>query len=130
MVDIMITQQKSKRKPTGGMLSSNKKTVRKHEIGSDPAKTAIGPVKLNKARTKGASIKVKLRQAEFANVLDQKAKSTKKAKILNVLENRANPHFVRQKVITKGAIIETDAGKAKVTSRPGQSGVVNAVKVE
>jgi small subunit ribosomal protein S8e len=29
--------------------------------------------------------------------------------------------------MTKGAIIETEMGKAKVTSRPGQDGVVNAV---
>ena len=29
--------------------------------------------------------------------------------------------------MNKGAIIETKIGKAKVTSRPGQSGTINAV---
>jgi small subunit ribosomal protein S8e len=33
-------------------------------------------------------------------------------------------------VITKGAIIETEKGLAKVVSRPGQDGVVNAVLIE
>lgn len=126
---MVIIQQESKRKPTGGMHSSFRK-MRKHETGSDPIKTTIGAPKLLKAKSKGGAIKLKLRQAEFANVLDQKSKATKRAKILNVLENRANPHFVRQKILTKGAIIETDAGKARVTSRPGQDGVVNAVMVE
>ncbi|MFX0079430.1 MAG: 30S ribosomal protein S8e, partial [Candidatus Hermodarchaeota archaeon] len=32
--------------------------------------------------------------------------------------------------ITKGAIIETEKGKGIVTSRPGQSGVVDAVKTD
>jgi small subunit ribosomal protein S8e len=29
--------------------------------------------------------------------------------------------------MNKGAIINTKIGKAKITSRPGQSGVINAV---
>ena len=33
-------------------------------------------------------------------------------------------------IITKGALIETELGKAIVTSRPGQDGVVNALLVE
>jgi len=33
-------------------------------------------------------------------------------------------------LLTKGALIETEIGLARVTSRPGQDGVVNAVRVE
>ncbi|MCE4622698.1 MAG: 30S ribosomal protein S8e, partial [Desulfurococcales archaeon] len=33
-------------------------------------------------------------------------------------------------IIVKGAIIETTEGKAIVTSRPGQDGVVNAVLIK
>lgn len=106
------------------------KKMRKHEIGGDPIKTTIGATKLKKARTKGGNVKLKLRAAEFANFIDQKAKTVKKVKITDVLENSANPHFVRQKIITLGAIIQTEAGKARVTSRPGQDGTVNAVKIE
>lgn len=126
---MVIVQQQSKRKPTGGMHSTMKK-MRKHEMGGDAIKTTIGAVKLKKARAKGGNIKLKLRATEFANVSDPKAKTIKNAKITDVLENHANPHFVRQKIITRGAIIATEAGKAKVTSRPGQDGTVNAVKVE
>ncbi|MCK4550975.1 MAG: 30S ribosomal protein S8e, partial [Candidatus Aenigmarchaeota archaeon] len=48
----------------------------------------------------------------------------------DVLENKANPHFIRQKLLTKGAVVKTDAGKVKITSRPAQDGVVNGVVVE
>ena len=47
--------------------------------------------------------------------------------ILDVVENKANPNFVRRNIITKGAIVETSKGNAKVTSRPGQSGVISGV---
>jgi small subunit ribosomal protein S8e len=46
------------------------------------------------------------------------------------VENPANPHYVRRNIITKGAVIKTELGNAKVTSRPGQDGVVNAALIE
>ena len=46
-----------------------------------------------------------------------------------VVENKANKDFVRMNILTKGAIIETDLGKAKITSRPGQSGSINAILI-
>ena len=54
----------------------------------------------------------------------------KKTKIERVIENPASRHFVRQNVISRGAIIQTPEGLAKVTSRPTQDGVVNAVLVK
>jgi small subunit ribosomal protein S8e len=36
---------------------------------------------------------------------------------------------VRQNIVTRGAVIETEAGRARVTSRPGQHGVINAVLI-
>jgi len=47
-----------------------------------------------------------------------------------VLENPANRHFVRRNILTKGTIIETVKGKAKITGRPGQEGMVNAVLIK
>jgi small subunit ribosomal protein S8e len=67
---------------------------------------------------------------DVANVTDSQTGQTKSTKILSVIENPADPHFVRRNVLTKGAIIETELGKARVTSRPGQSGSVNAVLIE
>jgi len=54
----------------------------------------------------------------------------KQAKIISVEENPADSHFVRRNIITKGALIQTDLGKAVVTSRPGQTGVINAKLIE
>ncbi|MCD6558125.1 MAG: 30S ribosomal protein S8e, partial [Candidatus Aenigmarchaeota archaeon] len=38
--------------------------------------------------------------------------------------------FVRRNIITKGAIIMTEDGRAVVTNRPGQEGVINAKLIE
>ena len=59
---------------------------------------------------------------------DKKGKTTK-TQILNVIENAANPHLVRRNIITKGAIVETKLGKVKVTSRPGQEGMISGMLV-
>jgi small subunit ribosomal protein S8e len=117
------------RKKTGGKIILARKK-KKRELGNLPVFTRIGKEKRKKYRTKGGGEKLKAFSVEFANVLDPKTNSTKKVKILDVLENLANPHFVRRKIITKGAIIKTELGNAKVTSRPSQHGVVNAVLIE
>ena len=119
----------SSRKSTGGLLRHNRKT-KNYEAGNEPIKTAVGERKVKQVKGYGGNFKVKLRSASVVNVADQKSKSVKKAKVLEVIENKANPHFVRQKVITKGALIKTDVGVCRVTSRPGQYGSVDAVLVE
>ncbi|MBP2146305.1 ribosomal protein S8E [Methanofollis sp. W23] len=45
-------------------------------------------------------------------------------------ENPADINYVRRNLLTKGAIIKTEIGRARVRSRPGQDGVVNAVLIE
>jgi len=69
-----------------------------------------------------------LLSADVANVFD--GKKYHKSKIKEVVKNKANRHFVRRNILTKGAVIETELGKAKITSRPGQEGMVNAVLVK
>jgi small subunit ribosomal protein S8e len=117
------------KKRTGGTISLSR-GKRKVELGSVELHTKIGADKRRVDRRKAANIKVRALSAEFANVLDPKTRVTKKVKILGVVENRANPHFVRRLIITKGAVIKTELGNARVRSRPSQNGVVNAVKVE
>ena len=53
---------------------------------------------------------------------DQKTGKAKKATIKTVTENPANIHYVRRNILTKGAVVDTDLGQVRVTSRPGQSG--------
>jgi len=120
--------EKGKKRTGGEIVLARKK--KKRELGSLPVLTKIGKEKKKKFRTMGGGEKLKAFSVEFANVLDPKTNSAKKVKILDILENPANPHFVRRKIITKGAIIKTELGNAKVTSRPSQHGIVNAVLIE
>ncbi len=92
--------------------------------------TVRGPFKQRMVRTLGGGTKVKLAAADWAVVTDQQAAKSSKSKILRVVRNPANVDYQRRGVITKGALIETELGQARVTSRPGQDGVINAVLVE
>jgi small subunit ribosomal protein S8e len=123
---ISIWQGKSRRKRTGGRRIYARKK-RKYELGSDIVYMTLGEARKKEVRGRGGSRRFRLLKGEIANVADTKKGTTKRVKILNVLENPANPHFVRRNIITKGAIVETEAGKARVTSKPGKDGVVNAV---
>ena len=89
--------------------------------------TMLGEQKLKVKRTRGGSFKLSLAADSYANVVDPDTKTAKKVKILRVLSNPASRDLERRGVITRGAILETEMGRAKVTSRPGQNGVINAV---
>jgi small subunit ribosomal protein S8e len=125
---MVITQSRSKRRHTGSRYVPYRKK-KLYEIGGQPISTTVGEDELKKPRVKGGQAKVKRSKASMANVTDPTTKKTSKVKINSVAENAANRHFVRRNIITKGAIIETEKGKARVTSRPGQDGLVNAVLV-
>jgi small subunit ribosomal protein S8e len=90
----------------------------------------VGESRLEKLRTRGANVKVRMLKADYANVVDPATKKTQKVKIITVKENSANPNFVQRNIINRGAIIQTELGMAKVTSRPGQDGAVDAVLVK
>jgi small subunit ribosomal protein S8e len=78
----------------------------------------------------GGNIKHRLLSATFANLTNQQDGTSEKVKIIQVLENPSDVDLDRRGVLTRGAIIETEKGKAKVTSRPGQNGVIDAIKLE
>lgn len=122
-----IWHLRSKRKSTGGLLKKNSKKTRK-DLGRDMIPLKIASRKVIKIRTLGGGEKLVLHSEAFANIVV--GKDVKRAKILSVVKNPANPNLVRQNVITKGCTIQTELGKAIVTSRPGQSGLVNAVLLE
>lgn len=122
-----ISQYRSKRKVSGGVYLDYRKK-RKFELGRDPTNTKLDKLRKKTFRTLGGDRKVVLLSVDVANVFDGKKYS--KSKIKTVVENVANRHFVRRNIITKGAVIETELGKAKVTSRPGQEGTINAVLIK
>ena len=125
---VIVQRGRTGRKPTGGKYNIAR-GKRKYEMGRLPTLTKVGKQHIKTMKTKGDSRKMKVAIAQFANVLNPKTKKFVKAAIKTVDECPANRHFVRRNIIVKGAIISTDAGKAKVTSRPGQDGTVNAVLV-
>jgi small subunit ribosomal protein S8e len=117
------------RKLTGGRKVAMRGR-RKFEIDRYPNEAVAGTTQIVTRRTRGNNVKAAFKTAEFANVVDQEAKKVTKSKILRVTKNPANRDYERRGVISMGAIIETENGTAKVVSRPGQNGVVNAVLVK
>ena len=118
-----------KRKRSGGRRKIFR-GKRAHEMGSDPAATVIGEPRIVAKRARGGTVKLSVLAAKFANVTDPATGKTEKSEIKSVLKNPANVDYQRRGVITKGAILETALGQARVTSRPGQHGVVNAILVQ
>jgi small subunit ribosomal protein S8e len=123
----MKDQGRSKRKRTGGRLRPfrNKK---RYQLGREPAETTVGSPRLQVVDSRGNNRKLRALSTNVAQVAD--GGETSQAEILGVVENPSNINYVRRNIITKGAIIETELGEARVTSRPGQTGQVNAVLVE
>ncbi len=120
----------SKRKPSGGRYHRSI-PKKKALLGRIPSLTRASNKRvIKKIRTKGGGRKNSAVQLKEVNVYDPKKKKTVKAVIQDVLENKASRHYVRMNVITKGAILKTNLGPVKVTNRPGQDGIANAVFTE
>lgn len=118
-----------KRKLTGGRRIPYRGR-RGYEKDGYSKETVLGAKKLSTRRLRGGSFKVTAVRMDTASVMDPATHVSKKAKISKVLSNAANRDYERRGVMTKGAVIETEAGKARVTSRPSQDGVVNAVLIQ
>ena len=123
-----LWQGLSTRKSSGGRLIRARKKLR-FEVAPEDAETKLGAHTQKLIRARGKNQKVKLLATTTINVTDAKTGKTSKATIKTVTENPANIHYVRRNILTKGAVVETDKGKVKVTSRPGQSGALSGVLV-
>lgn len=128
---------KSKKKPSGGRLMTSRRCDKKLAWkGGTFSATKVNASKQESVFEGGIGNTSKLRliDAKFANVLDLKTKKSAKLEIATVVENSANREFARRNILTKGAIISVKKGseslKARVTSRPGQSGIINAVFID
>jgi len=117
-----------KRKPSGGRKRSYRRK-RKFEQGSFPAETMLGDPKRKVKRRRSGNMKITIFSDKYACVTGSKSGKTEKVEIRRVVKNPTNVDYDRRGVITKGAIIETSMGLARVTSRPGQDGVINAVLI-
>ena len=123
----MALWQGNSRRSKTGRRKRYARGKRKFEIGRERHLTTIGKPAFKKVRTLGNNRKTRVKTTDLAYVVDPKNNKTTKTEIMSVAENSANIHYVRRNILNKGAIIETKLGKAKVTSRPGQTGTVNAI---
>ena len=99
---------------------------RKYETDRYPNEAINGAQVTITRRVRGSNNKVALKTIDFVNLSTGNGKVVK-AKIIKVIDNTTNNDYKRRGIISKGAILETQEGKCKVVSRPGQSGIANAV---
>lgn len=123
-----ISQTRSKRKTSGGRYRAWRKK-RVYELGGLPSHTKLGKKSVQILKGVGDNKKRSLLSVDTANVYNPKEKKYEQLKIETILENPANRHFVRRNIMTMGTIIKTEKGKARITNRPGQEGVINAVLI-
>ena len=124
----MKYQGRSMTKRTGGRIkpSRNKK---RYQLGREPSETTVDEPRFQTIDSRGTATKTRALSTNVAQVSD--GSETVHATILGVEDNPANVNSKRRNIITKGAIITVDVDgeeqTARVTSRPGQDGQVNAV---
>ncbi len=115
-------------KITGGRRYPNR-TRRKYEMDRYPVETLKGEQKTITRKVRGKNTKTALKTADFVN-LSVPGQKVKKIKILKVLKNPTSKDYERRGVMSKGAVLETETGQCRVISRPGQTGVVNAILIK
>ncbi len=123
-----IWHRRSGRASTGARLKRFR-SKRKYEMGRVPTETLMGEPKRKVIDSKGTHKKRPALRLNMVNVTNPKKNVTLRAELLDIEENKANMDYQRRKVITRGTIIKTSKGRARVTSRPGQDGVLNAVLI-
>ena len=124
----MIVQSKGRKKVSAGMKQFHRKK-KLYDKGSRPTLTKTGEKKTRVDRIRSGERKSRILTTNTVNVYIPNEKKFKKGAIKNVAENQSNRHYARANIMTKGAIIETELGKAKITSRPGQENTINATLI-
>lgn len=112
------------RKKTGGKYQQRRKR-KLYERSGQKRIAKLGEDKRKSQKVRGGNRKVFLLRAKKINLV-LNGKSTR-AEILNVVETPSNRFLARQNILTKGTIVETDKGKAKITNRPTQEGALNGI---
>ena len=121
-----LTRRRTRRTVTGARYKPDRKK-KKYELSGNPTLTVFGEAKIKVVKKKGGKKKGRVLRSNILNVFNPKTKRHQKTKIKKVLENPSNRYYTKRNIITKGTIVETELGKAKVTSRPGQDGALNGI---
>lgn len=123
-----IWKERSLRKSSGGRYHpARKKKAR--DVAAEPLLAKIATERQAKIhRMRGGEKRTHLTGEVFANLMENG--KARKVKVISVVENPASRHFIRQNILTKGAIVKTDAGMIKITSRSSRDGTVNAILIK
>ncbi|MFB6294926.1 MAG: 30S ribosomal protein S8e [Candidatus Nanohaloarchaea archaeon] len=118
---------RSQRKKTGGRTRRHRKP-KKYEQGGEFTATTVGSHRVERSTAGGGTVKTRVKQIDTVNLAMNG--EVEQVTVTGVHDNPANPDYVRRDIITRGAVLETEEGLARVTSRPGQDGSVDAVLVD
>ena len=121
----------SRRKPSGARLKrpNRYRGKRRTEISSEKQFAFIDADRQTKVyRKRSGNTTVRVLKENMINVSDGSGK-TQRVEMTNVVENGADPNYVRRNILTKGAIVETTLGRVRITSRPGMDGVICGVVI-
>jgi small subunit ribosomal protein S8e len=113
------------RRISGGKLRASRKK-KKFELAGKIVYTVLGKERRKQARVVGGNMKSVLLATDKANVVEKNGK-VKSVKIKAILQVPANRYL--KGILFKGSVIDTELGRARITSRPAQDGIVNAVLI-
>jgi small subunit ribosomal protein S8e len=116
------------RKMSGGKYKRGQSKKKLRQRKGQARIVKLGEKKTKLIRCRGGALKLISLSHKIANVMHNG--KAKKAEIKTVVETPSNRFLARQNVLVKGAKIETSLGKARITNRPSQEGIVNAVLIE
>ncbi|MBU0959185.1 MAG: 30S ribosomal protein S8e [Nanoarchaeota archaeon] len=111
------------RKASGGKYIKRRKKKSREESGQKRI-VKLDKDKRKNIRGRGGKKKTVLLSGKFINL------GKKKVEIKNVLETPSNRFLARQNILTKGTIVDTELGHAKITNRPTQEGVINGILIK
>ncbi len=117
------------KKTTGARYHKSRKK-RKHELAGTPRIVKLKETKKKTLRVQGGNSKTVLLGDNKINTLDPKTKKSQVVQIKNVLETPSNKFLARQNILTKGALIDTEKGKVRITNRPSQEGCVQGILIQ
>jgi len=116
------------RKISGGKYHANRKKRLFEKITQEKQVIMDKETRAKTLRVRGGNDKTFLLRTNQVNIImNGKAK---KAEITNVEATPQNTFLARQNRLMKGAVIDTTLGKARITNRPTQEGMVNAILVK
>lgn len=122
-----VRHDRSMTKKSGGRKRPYRKS-RKYDLGDEFSEPELGEQRIETKDSRGTESKTTVRRESRVNVpVDGEVQGVE---IQSVDDNPANDNFVRRSLLTKGTVVSTQEGKVRVTSRPGQDGVVNGVLIE